>query len=229
MTRQEMTGLTVRHPLPSAGSHLVALKSALRTFAVCSLEVWFAPALVTVIVVIFNAPLSVNLVAGGLSSSSRRWKALTDNCNTTDILFNTRLHSSRMRTARSLTVSPNMLWGEGAGAWSQGGLLRGGGAWSQGSLLRGVCSQGGLLPGGLLPGGLLPGGVCSWGGGMPACTEADPPPVNRMTKRCKNITLLQTSFAGGNDTRSDFSGGISATLELLALLRCTYTQRKRKR
>ena len=24
------------------------------------------------------------------------------------------------------------------------------------------------------------------------------PPVNRMTDRCKNITLLQTSFAGGN-------------------------------
>ena len=64
------------------------LKSVLRTFAVCSLEVWFAPALVTVIVVIFNAPLSVNLIAGGPSSSSRRWKALADNCNTTDILFN---------------------------------------------------------------------------------------------------------------------------------------------
>ena len=25
------------------------------------------------------------------------------------------------------------------------------------------------------------------------------PPVNRMTDRCKNITLLQTSFAGGNN------------------------------
>ena len=35
------------------------------------------------------------------------------------------------------------------------------------------------------------------GGGMIACTEADPlPPVNRMKDRCKNITLPQTSFAG---------------------------------
>ena len=34
-------------------------------------------------------------------------------------------------------------------------------------------------------------------GGIPACTEADNP-VNRMTDRCKNITLPQTSFAGGN-------------------------------
>ena len=26
-----------------------------------------------------------------------------------------------------------------------------------------------------------------------------PPPVNRITHRCKNITLPQTSFAGGNE------------------------------
>ena len=40
----------------------------------------------------------------------------------------------------------------------------------------------------------------AWGmGGIPACTEADPP-VNRMTNRCKNITLPQTSSAGGNNT-----------------------------
>ena len=41
------------------------------------------------------------------------------------------------------------------------------------------------------------GGVCSWGvgDGIPACTEADtPPPVNRMTDRCKNITLATTSL-----------------------------------
>ena len=36
-------------------------------------------------------------------------------------------------------------------------------------------------------------------GGIPACTEADPSPVNRMTNRCKNITLPQTSFAGDNE------------------------------
>ena len=69
----------------------------------------------------------------------------------------TRLHSSRISTARELTVSPSMLWGGG---------LHG------------------------------PGGGR---GGIPACIEADPPPVNRMTDRCRNITLAQTSFAGGNN------------------------------
>ena len=47
------------------------------------------------------------------------------------------------------------------------------------------------------PGGLVPGGwcVCSGeGGGIPACTEADPPPGNRMTNRCKNITLATSSL-----------------------------------
>ena len=54
---------------------------------------------------------------------------------------------------------------------------------------------------------LLPGGFnCLWSGGyLPlvgegwfilACNVAEPP-VNRMTDRCKNITLPQTSFAGG--------------------------------
>ena len=37
------------------------------------------------------------------------------------------------------------------------------------------------------------------GGGIPSCTEADPPHMNRMTNRCKNITLPQTLFAGGNE------------------------------
>ena len=59
------------------------------------------------------------------------------------------------------------------------------------------CSLGGLLGGGhLVPGGVcllrrVPGpgrGAWSLGGGIPACTEADPP--------TENITLPQTSFAG---------------------------------
>ena len=95
------------------------------------------------------------------------------------------------------------------GVCSQGGLL------SRGSALKGVCSQGGLLsrgsalgdvcfPGGCLlpgvgvgsaPGGCLLSGVCSQGGsGIPACTEADPPPVNRITDTSKNITLATTSL-----------------------------------
>ena len=40
-----------------------------------------------------------------------------------------------------------------------------------------------------------PGDVPAWG--VPA--QVPHPPVNRMTDRCKNITLPQTSFAGGND------------------------------
>ena len=106
----------------------------------------------------------------------------------------TRMHPSRMQTGCSLTVCQG-------GAWSQGGCLVQGvhgpggvhgpeGAWS-----RGMC----LVPG---------------GSGIPACTEADPPPVNRITHTSKNITLAttslrpvnitlpQTSFAGSKNTFS---------------------------
>ena len=75
-----------------------------------------------------------------------------------------------------------------------GGYLVLGGVCSGGP----VCSQGVSGPRGCL----LQGGVWSQGVsaprecGIPVCTEADTP-VNRMTNRCKNITLPQTSFAGG--------------------------------
>ena len=55
------------------------------------------------------------------------------------------------------------------------GLLRGGGVCSGG------CQSECVPEGGVSVGGLVPGGI-------PACIEADPP-VNRMTDRCKNITL----------------------------------------
>ena len=58
-------------------------------------------------------------------------------------------------------------------------------------------SRGCLVPGGCLLWGVSTpgGGVCSQGGGgIPACTEAGTPPVNRMTDRCKNITLATTSL-----------------------------------
>ena len=87
----------------------------------------------------------------------------------------TRMHSSRMRTSHALTVCGHLLLPRG---W--------GGGWSGGSGPRG---------------GLVPGGVCSWGGlvpggggsGIPACTEGDtlPPPMDRITDTCKNITLAQ--------------------------------------
>ena len=65
----------------------------------------------------------------------------------------------------------------------------------------GVCSWGGCYAlgvsaprGCLLPGGLLLGGVSAPGGGIPACTEADPP-VSRITDACKKITFV----AAGNE------------------------------
>ena len=103
----------------------------------------------------------------------------------------TRLHSSRMHTARLLIVSPSMHCAE----W--GCLLRG-------SLLLGVvCSGGGRC---LLWGVSAPGGVCSRGmsapGGMwySSYTEADTPLWTEfLTHATENITLPQTSFAGGNN------------------------------
>ena len=80
------------------------------------------------------------------------------------------MHSSRMRTGRPLTVCWRLL-PEGGLVWS-GGEGRGGvcsGGWW-------VCCRGGGGSGPL--GGSGPGGVCSGGGGcIPACTEANPPPV----------------------------------------------------
>ena len=57
-----------------------------------------------------------------------------------------------------------------------------------------------------LPGGVyLPRGrTCPGVGCVPAqggVPEQVLPPVNRMTDRCKNIALSQTSFAGGNNTK----------------------------
>ena len=72
----------------------------------------------------------------------------------------------------------------------------------------GVSGPGGGVPGlGGVPGpggGVSgPGGVCAWsGGGLPQCLVGcqpprirhTTPPVNRMTNRCKNITLATTSL-----------------------------------
>ena len=71
------------------------------------------------------------------------------------------MQSSRMRTARSLTMGGCLLLG---GVCSQGVSGPGGGVCSQGGLPlgggRGVCSQGVSAPAGCL----LPGGS-AWGGG----------------------------------------------------------------
>ena len=178
----------------------------------------------------------------------------------------TRMHSSRMRTGRSLTVFRSLqpggggTWSGGGGTWSRGG---GGCTWSGGGvpgpgmvyLVRGgvpgpggcpwsgggcTWSGGGVHGPGGVPGpggctwsrGGVPGprgvylvrgvggtwsrGGCTWSGGERGCTwsrggvpgpggctwsrgmgvpgQVLPPPVNRMTNRCKNITLAKTSF-----------------------------------
>ena len=114
------------------------------------------------------------------------------------------MHSSRMRTGRSLTVCWSLFPG---GCLLRGCLLPGRGCLLGGvSAPGGVCSQGVSAPGGcLLPGvvcsrGVCSGVVCSWGGllqggSAPGGSASDtPPPVNRMTDRCKNITLATTSL-----------------------------------
>ena len=87
--------------------------------------------------------------------------------------------------------------GGGVPGWSWGGVP----AWSGGTW-----SQGGVP--GWSGGDLVPGGVPAWSGeggvylpGLGGYLPGPPPPspVNRMTNWCKNITLAQTSFAGGNN------------------------------
>ena len=79
------------------------------------------------------------------------------------------MHSSRMRTGRSLTICWSLLPGGGQGGMAGGCLVRGvsglggvwseGGVWSGGCLVRGVSGPGGLVWGGVVPGGCGPGGV----------------------------------------------------------------------
>ena len=89
------------------------------------------------------------------------------------------MHSSRMRTGRSLTVCWRLLPG---GVSAPGGSAPWGGVWSGGvcswgGLVRGVCSgEGGCL---------LHGGVVS----QHALRQT--PPMDRITDACKNITLAQ--------------------------------------
>ena len=67
---------------------------------------------------------------------------------------------------------------------------------SQHALPGGVPARGVHLPQGVyLPGGCTCQGVYLPREGVPAQVL---PSVNRMTDRCKNIILPQTSFAGGN-------------------------------
>ena len=98
------------------------------------------------------------------------------------------------------------------GTWSGGYLVPGGLLWGVCFwcvylvLGGGVCSQGCTLSQGgctwsggcLFLGGVSAPRGCTWFQGVSAAGGYQVlPPVNRMTNRCKNITLPQTSFAGG--------------------------------
>ena len=92
----------------------------------------------------------------------------------------TRMHSSRMRTGRSLTVCQSLLlWGVGGLFW--GGIC----SWGVSALGRGFVCSGGCL---------LWGGVCPWGVWYPNMHWGRHPPVDRITDACKNITLATTSL-----------------------------------
>ena len=98
-----------------------------------------------------------------------------------------------MHTACFLPVFPSMHCSRGVVPACRGCTCPGG-TWSGGVPgLEGTCSQGVYL---------LPGGCTCSQGGMYLPGRYLPrysPPVNRMTDRCKNITLPQTSFAGGKN------------------------------
>ena len=103
----------------------------------------------------------------------------------------TRMHSSRMRTSRSLTVCCSLLPGGGCLLWGVG-LLPGGGV----CLVWGVCLvRGGLVPGGggsgpggvglvlgvcLVRGGLVWGGLPGRGGVSQHALRQTSPPVDRI-------------------------------------------------
>ena len=85
----------------------------------------------------------------------------------------TRLHSSRMRTAHSLTVFPSMLSKRVPGPW-------------------------GGVPG---LGGCLGWGGWSWGAVFQHALRQTPLWKEFLTHASENITLPQTSFAGGKKTK----------------------------
>ena len=108
------------------------------------------------------------------------------------------MHSSRMRTGHSLTVCRSQLPG--------GCLLRGGV-----SAPRGVCSRGVSAPGGSAL------GVCSGGGCIPGCTEAETPLWTESQTPVK--TLPWPNFvAAGNKPRS------GSTASPIQRLRCVLSR-----
>ena len=125
----------------------------------------------------------------------------------------TRMHSSRMRTARAFTVCRSLLLGGCTWSW---GVVPGGvpglGVWSQGGVpswsWRGIPGLGGvpvwsrgctcLVLGGVVPGVLAWSGGCTWS--REGCTwSGTPPRTEFLTHASEIITLPETSFAGGKN------------------------------
>ena len=93
----------------------------------------------------------------------------------------TRMHSSRMRAGRSLTICRSLLPG-GVSALGE-------------CLFWGVSAPGGVSAGGVSGLGVSAPGGSPWQGVVSQhVLRQTPPSVNRMTNRCKNITLATTSL-----------------------------------
>ena len=118
----------------------------------------------------------------------------------------TRMHSSRMRITRALTVSRGGVYLVTWGVLSpRRGYLVPGGCLPRGGLQEGILGPGGVLSHrvGVCPGGYLP---------------RYPPPLRTefLTHAYENITLPQTSFAGGN--KNAFQYNVYCLLQWLSLL-----------
>ena len=120
--------------------------------------------------------------------------------------YQTRKHFSRMRTTRLLTVSRSIPCISGWGVCPTPGCRphvgRKGGMSAQPPLRDADLPRRQTPPGGRPP----PSHVA-----CDACWETYVP-LNRMTHRCKNITLPRTSFAGGNNRLAHPRGGVGAIL-----------------
>ena len=124
------------------------------------------------------------------SISWKRYCDLNESLSTQREHQQTRLHSSRMHTARFLTVSPSM-------HCAGGSALPGGWVYLSGvvCLTEGVCLPGGFA---LPKGSPCRGSPCQ--GDLPCQEDGGVPPCNGADSICENITLPQTSFAGGNNS-----------------------------
>ena len=116
-------------------------------------------------------------------------------------IVQTRMHSSRMRTARSLIISPYLIVSHTCPPGATTHAPQSNHACPPGSNHAPPWSNPACPPGATTHAPPQSNHACP--PQEQPCTPHSPqsnhacPPVNRMTSRCKNITLPQTSFAGG--------------------------------